>query len=52
MRTKAEDFKVDDSRKAMVNFQAALRKVVKAPKTVFKAKRKHTTGRAQRTPRQ
>jgi hypothetical protein len=51
MRMKAEDVEVDDPRKAMGNFQAALRKIVTLPKTVFKAKRKHKAGRLKRTPK-
>jgi hypothetical protein len=44
MRLKAEDVEVDDPQKAMERFKASLAKVVKAPKTVFRAKHKHTAG--------
>ena len=40
MRTKAEDVQVDNPAEAMRKFQSALSKVVRAPKTQFKAKRK------------
>ncbi len=49
MGMKAEEFEVDDPRKAMTNFQAALKKIVKARKTEFKAKHTHTAGRPKRT---
>ena len=51
MGMKAEEFEVDDPRKAMARFQAALGKVVKAPKTQFKAKHKHAAGRRKKTPK-
>jgi hypothetical protein len=44
MRMKAEDVNVDDPVKAMNKFKSALAQVVRAPKTAFKAKHKHTTG--------
>jgi hypothetical protein len=49
MGMKAEEFEVDDPRKAMARFQSVLAKVVKAPKTVFKTKHKHTARRPKRT---
>ena len=51
MRMKAEDFAVDDPQKAMERFKTGLAKIVKAPKTVFRAKHKHTAGRAKKTPK-
>ncbi len=51
MGMKAEEFEVDDPRKAMARFQSALAKVVKAPKTEFKAKHRHTTGRPKKKPK-
>jgi hypothetical protein len=51
MGMKAEEFEVDDPRKAMAKFQSALGKIVKAPKTEFKAKHKHTAGRQKKTPK-
>jgi len=47
MKMKAEDVQVNDPQKAMERFRAALAKIAKAPKTVFKAK--HGTGRAKKT---
>jgi hypothetical protein len=51
MGMKAEEFEVDDPKKAMANFKSVLTKIVKAPKTVFKAKHKHTVGRPKKTPK-
>jgi hypothetical protein len=46
---KVEDVQVDDPKKAMQRFQAALAKIVKAPKTETRAKHKHTSGRPRKT---
>jgi len=51
MRKKAEDVRVDDPQKAMERFRAALKKVVRAPKTETKAKHKHGTARPKKTPK-
>jgi hypothetical protein len=51
MRMKMEGVEVDDPRKAMNRFKSALAQIVRAPKTVFKSKHKHTTGRAKKTPK-
>jgi hypothetical protein len=48
MRMKVEDVGVDDPQKAMQRFKSALAHVVKAPKTVFKAKHKHTVGQSKK----
>jgi hypothetical protein len=48
---KAEDFALNDPQKAMEQFKAGLAKIVKAPKTVFKSKHKHTPGRQKKTPK-
>jgi hypothetical protein len=48
---KMEDVEVDDPQKAMKRFKSALTQIVKAPKTVFKSKHKHTAGRAKKTPK-
>ncbi|MGO8736603.1 MAG: hypothetical protein ACLQVM_27860 [Terriglobia bacterium] len=45
MKTKADDQMVDDPNEAMRKFQSALSKLVKVPKTITRAKHKHTTGR-------
>jgi hypothetical protein len=44
MKMKVEDVEVDDPQKAIQRFKSALAHVVRAPKTVFKAKHKHTAG--------
>ena len=46
---KAEDFAVDDPQKAMERFKTGLAKIVKTPKTVFKAKHKHAAGQQKKT---
>jgi hypothetical protein len=51
MGMKAEEFELDDPRKAMAKFQLALGEVVKAAKTEFKDKHKHKAGRPKRTPK-
>jgi hypothetical protein len=51
MRTKVEGIEVDDPQKAMQRFKSALAHVVKAPKTVFKAKHKHTAGQLKKRPK-
>jgi len=51
MRAKADDVIVDDSNEAMRKFQSALGKIVKVPKTITRAKHKHTKVRPKKTPK-
>lgn len=51
MRAKADDIIVDDPNEAMRKFQSALGKIVKVPKTITRAKHKHTTGRLKKKPK-
>ena len=45
MKAKADDVIVDDPNEAMRKFQSALSKLVKVPKTITRAKHKHTAAR-------
>ena len=51
MKTKADDVIVDDPDEAMRRFQSALGKIVKVPKTQFKAKHERTKGRPKKSPK-
>jgi hypothetical protein len=51
MKTKADDVIVDDPNEAMRKFQSALSKLVKVPKTIKRAKHKHTEARPKTTPK-
>ena len=51
MKAKADDVIVDDPNEAMRKFQSALSKIVRVPKTITRAKRKHTTGRRKKQPK-
>ena len=51
MRIKADDIIVDDPNEGMRKFQSALSKLVKVPKTITRAKHKHTTGRPKKMPK-
>jgi hypothetical protein len=51
MKTKADDVIVDDPNEAMRKFQSALGKIVKVPKTEFKAKRKSLRARRTKDPK-
>ena len=51
MRTKASDVIVDDPKEGMRRFESALAKLVKVPKTITRAKHKHTTARPKKRPK-
>ena len=49
MRTKAGDVIVDDPGEGMRRFESALARLVKMPKTITRAKHKHSTTRPKKT---
>jgi hypothetical protein len=51
VRTKANEIIVDNPGEAMGKFQSALSKLVKVPKTITRAKHKHTRARLKKTPK-
>ena len=51
MRAKANDIIVDDPNEGMRRFESALAKLAKVPKTITRAKHKHTTARPKKTPK-
>jgi hypothetical protein len=51
VRIKADDIVVDDPKEGMRRFESALAKLVKVPKTITRAKHKHTTARPKKTPK-
>jgi len=51
MKTKANDVIVNDPNEAMRKFESALSKIVKVPKTITRAKHKHTKVRPKKTPK-